>query len=332
MKLFSNIFRKLLLYVKNNKFLKNLIYDVINEDEFTDYYSHERMLFDSKRVNSYNDGLGKYVKQGDVVVDLGTGTGILSFLAAKQKPKKIYAIDQSNFIHIAKDIADYNKIENIEFVHKNSREFKVQDKVDVIIQEQMGTLLFEENMITNILDLKNRVLKENGLILPGKFSFFVEPAFLLGINTPPLIWEQKTHGIDFSFLKENYDSSKFKKQKNGMLYQTTSAFKYFLCSPKPIVNFDLNIMQSQEDLQTSFNNITKEVVKEGECNAFIVYFHAIFDEENILSTAPDLSETSWDRMLFRTEKRHYKVGDKINFDFNMDNLVDRATWSLKVKN
>ncbi|SFD25826.1 50S ribosomal protein L11 methyltransferase [Algibacter pectinivorans] len=331
MKLISNLLRKTLLYIKNHKALKNIIYDVINVDEFTDFYSHERMLADSRRVNSYKIAIDKYIKEGDTVIDLGTGTGILSFLAAKQKPKKIYAIDQSKFIEVAERIAKHNKIENIEFVYKNSRQFNLAEKADVIVQEQMGLILFEENMLTNILDLKKRVLKKNGLILPGKFSFFVEPAFISGINTPPFIYEQKIHGIDFSFLKQEYASSIFKKQKNDLNYQTTTAFKYFLCNPEPIITFDLNTINTEKEIKTSYN-ITKEVTKEGFSNGFIIYFNAIFDAENILSTAPDLNETSWERMFFRTEKRHYNIGDKINFSLTMENLVDRSTWSLMVKN
>lgn len=52
------------------------------------------MIADKIRLDLYDDGSKRYIMPGDTVVDLGTGTGILSFLAAQRNPKKIYAIVQ----------------------------------------------------------------------------------------------------------------------------------------------------------------------------------------------------------------------------------------------
>ncbi|MEZ5294888.1 MAG: hypothetical protein R2697_01020 [Ilumatobacteraceae bacterium] len=42
----------------------------------------------------------------------------------------------------------------------------------------MGDELFNENMLQNILDLRDRVLRPGGRILPGRFRLFVEPVTL----------------------------------------------------------------------------------------------------------------------------------------------------------
>jgi len=46
------------------------------------------MVFDKVRMDVYHEGISRNVKHGDVVVDLGTGTGILALFAAQQNPKK----------------------------------------------------------------------------------------------------------------------------------------------------------------------------------------------------------------------------------------------------
>jgi protein arginine N-methyltransferase 1 len=135
-----------------------------NEAFFSGLYQHERMLADKIRIESYFNAINKYVKEGDVVVDLGTGSGILSFFAHFKNPRKIYAIDHSNIIEKAKLVAERNGISGIQFIRSNSQNLTLPEKADVIVQEQMGSWLFDENMIENVLDLRDRVLKKGGCL------------------------------------------------------------------------------------------------------------------------------------------------------------------------
>ena len=125
---------------KNSTFMKfyNAVsYDDDNVKIFSSLYEHERMLADKVRLDAYYRAIKKYVNKGDTVVELGTGTGILSLFASMEKPKKIYAIDHSKIIDVAKSISQHNRIDNIEFVNLNSRQFSIPEKADVIIQEQI---------------------------------------------------------------------------------------------------------------------------------------------------------------------------------------------------
>ena len=109
--------------VKSNSYFNNLYYTVANSNYFTSFLEHEKMLGDKDRMNTYYKAITKYVKEGDIVIDLGTGTGILSFFASLRSPKKIYAIDHGKIIETAKTVAEHNKIKNIEFVNINSKIF-----------------------------------------------------------------------------------------------------------------------------------------------------------------------------------------------------------------
>ena len=155
--------------------LMSVVYDLMNETNFAGLSEHEEMLSDSVRVDAYHQGIHRNVNEGDVVLDLGTGTGLLAFMAAKAGASKVYAVEHSDFIDVAREIAKDNDIANIEFVQANSREFTPPEKVDVVLHEQMGDELFNENMLENLLDLRNRVLAPGGRILPARFQLFVEP-------------------------------------------------------------------------------------------------------------------------------------------------------------
>ena len=99
----------------SSKSLSSLFYDFDNVGEFSNLFEHEKMLADSVRVDTYAAAISRHIKPGDVVIDLGTGTGILAILAARQGAK-VYAIDHSDFIHVAEQIAKQNGIDNIQFL------------------------------------------------------------------------------------------------------------------------------------------------------------------------------------------------------------------------
>ena len=159
----------------NSELVMGLVYDLSNESNFAGLSEHEEMLSDEVRVSAYHRAIGRYVAPGDVVLDLGTGTGLLAFMASRAGAAKVYAVEHSDFIEVAREIARHNQITNIEFVQANSREFTAPEPVDVVLHEQMGDELFNENMLENLLDARARLLRPGGRILPARFRLFVEP-------------------------------------------------------------------------------------------------------------------------------------------------------------
>jgi len=250
-------------------------------------------------------------------------------MASKKSPKKIFAIEHGKIIESAKVTAQHNGITNIEFVNRNSKDFVTTEKADIIIHEQIGALLFDEKMVENILDLRERVLKRGGKILPGKFEFFVEPVQIIDTEKIPFIWEQNIQGIRFNCL------SSHKKDINGaygMLLIKADAVKQFLSVPERILYFDMENMK-KESIPKKFK-YSRKVLKNCELNGLLVYFNAIFDEEIILTTLPFANKTHWNIPLLRTESINFKEGDTIEIDFEMGDPSDINTykWNCIKKN
>ena len=291
--------------VKSSWFLQGLLSDQHSTALFTNLRSHEVMLSDRTRVETYRQALERRITPGTIVLDLGTGSGILSLLAAKQQPKKIYAIDHSDFINVARRIAKENNVTCIEFVQTNSRTFELPDqgKVDTIIHEQMGTALFDENMMMNLLDLKRRLLKKGGLILPGKFELFMEPVALKPDYLVPHLENISIDGVDLSFIRELEDVQKYK----GLEYvwgptDARLAVDRLLCRPEPFLTFDLNTIDEEREIPTTFN-VTRTVETSGPLDAFCLYFRATFDDQTSFDTSPLSAYTHWANRLFRADGR-----------------------------
>ena len=68
------------------------------------------MLADSVRTNTYREAFLRNASdfEGKVVLDVGTGTGVLAFFACQAGAKKVYAVDASSAADIAKLLSDAN--------------------------------------------------------------------------------------------------------------------------------------------------------------------------------------------------------------------------------
>jgi protein arginine N-methyltransferase 1 len=310
--------------VRSNKTIDTLIYDLANMGEFSNLYEHEKMLADNIRVSTYHEAIRRHVKPGDTVIDLGTGTGILALFAARQCAK-VYALDHSEFITIAKRIAQHNGLDSINFVQVNSKNFTAPEKVDFIIHEQMGDDLFNENMIDNLLDLKRRALKDTGKILPGRFELFLEPVALKKEYRVPFIWEGPVHGIDFGFLRDLPEAALFQPEGYKRHWIEAAALDFYLGEPEPILTVDLNEVDDVSSIPKRVVS-TRTVVRPGSMDGFCLFFRAVFDDEIRFDTQP--SRTCWANRLFRTPRADYNLGDKISYAVDVADIRRSYTWSF----
>lgn len=308
---------------------RSLLYDLNNRDEFTSLLSHERMLADRVRVDTYHEAISRHVRPGQTVIDLGTGTGILALFAAARRPAKVYALDHSDLLDVARKVARHNRADCIEFVGVNSRAFTPPEPVDVIIHEQIGDELLTENMLDNLLDLKRRCLKPGGRILPAVFELFLEPVQLRSNRRIPYLWEQPVHGVDFSILRDDALIERFKPPDYGCCLLEPSSVETLLCSPWPILKFDLNSMNSPDELEKCIQ-VSKSACRPGRMDGLMLYFRVVFDDDLAFDTSPLSPATHWRSRLFRTPARQLEAGEKIEFELGLTDPADVHSWTFAI--
>jgi len=297
-------------------------YRIKNREIFSDLFEQEKMLADQSRNEAYYSAISKYVKPGTTVLDLGTGSGILSFFAAQQSPAKVYAIDHSAIIKTAERIATYNRLENIEFIQTHSKKFTADTKVDVIIHEQLGDFLFNEDVVNNVLDLRDRVLKKGGIILPSRFEIFIEPVKIKDNRFVPFISEQKIHGIDFSCLADVHPQS---RRYDRLWSRDASFIDYFLCDRERIFFCDLKTFH-KEDLPRELK-YSKVIKKGGRLDGFIFYFNVIFDDEISFTTGPAENRAqNWAYWIFRVKAGYFQPDETIDFKITIGHWLNIDSW------
>jgi type I protein arginine methyltransferase len=111
-----------------------------------------------------------------VVLDVGTGSGILAFFAAQAGAKKVYAVEASNSANTAKLLAEHNGYSNVvEVIQGKIEEITLPEKVDVIISEPIGFLLVHERMLESYVHARDKFLKPGGLMMPTTGSIVFGP-------------------------------------------------------------------------------------------------------------------------------------------------------------
>jgi SAM-dependent methyltransferase len=171
-------------------------------ESYRDASTHQMMLEDVVRTTSYDDALKEVIGEGTHVLDFGTGTGVLAIFSKRHGAARVDAVDRSSFIHLARRIAADSGHPDIVFHHANHEELSLDRKVDVLVSEWMGHCLFYEAMMTPLLAVRDRFLKEDGIMLPARVtlhaallideSFHEERAFFMG----------NPYGIDFSAIAD----------------------------------------------------------------------------------------------------------------------------------
>lgn len=106
-------------------------------------------LIDKKRTLTFKKAILATVKAGDTVVDVGAGSGILSFFAAEAGAKKVYALEIDGLLAASlKKSVKQNSLEGvIEVIEGNVMATDLPKDVDVVIAELIETGLLDEMQV-----------------------------------------------------------------------------------------------------------------------------------------------------------------------------------------
>lgn len=294
-----------------------------NKGYFAGFFQQERMLADKPRMDFYHAAVSRHVHPGYRVIDLGTGTGILAAFAARAGAHHVYALDHSSILEHARTLAAANGITSVEFVATHSKDFTAADRVDVILHEQMGDCLFDEAMIPNVCDLRDRLLKPGGRILPARFEFYCEPVQISERHHVPFIWELNVHGYDYSSLERlrPQDPAYYRRHASG-----PDEIACFLGQPEPALTFDLHTLNPDE-LPTALV-FQRTVTRTGRLDGYAVYFRALVDDDLRLSTRPQDADSAphWNFRILRTDRDDFAEGDIIEVTLKAPQWHDLDSW------
>lgn len=132
-------------------------------------------LYDTERTKQWKQAIEDVVKEGDVIVDAGAGTGILGVFAALDEAKKVYSIElQPRFCKLIENLAKKNGVsDKITVINADATTVELPEKVDVVICELLCTGQFFEPEVQVINHLR-KFFKPSTLLIPYKIESFIQ--------------------------------------------------------------------------------------------------------------------------------------------------------------
>jgi len=138
---------------------------------------HELMLNDQLRMAAYREAIRQAVWPGAVVLDLGTGTGVLAQWALEARAKRVYGIEVNHkILELAeRRLGAAGLADRFKPVNGLSYDVELPEKVDLIISELIGNFGDNEDCHRILADARGRFLKPGGLMLPLRVTTFFVP-------------------------------------------------------------------------------------------------------------------------------------------------------------
>jgi len=264
---------------------------------------HADMVYDERRVNAYKRAIDSTVKKGDVVVDVGTGTGLLSFLCLQAGAKRVHAIERSPVIKWAKLLAEKNDFaDRIVFHNDDARNVEIGEKADVVVSELIGHLAFEEGMAETIADTKGRFLKQRGALIPENVTLHAALVNEKEIYDSYINGWHEVCGVDYSVMRD---------QAVQKAYVADISERDLLSRSMTVFSVDF----SQTNLDGYINTRTFTALRNGCVNGIAFWFDAQLSSSVKLSSSP-WTKTHWKQCFVPFQKTiDISAGDIVDVDF-----------------
>jgi protein arginine N-methyltransferase 1 len=136
---------------------------------------HDLMLGDALRMRAYRAAVHEVVRPGDVVVDVGTGTGVLARWALEAGAARAYGIERDH------DLLDRAVAAAAAFggrfvpVPGLSFDVTLPERADVLVSEVLGNLVDNEGSTRILADATRRFLRPGARLLPRRCERYLVP-------------------------------------------------------------------------------------------------------------------------------------------------------------
>lgn len=276
------------------------------------------MLLDRVRVDAYAEAIGRVVRRGDVVLDIGSGSGVLAMLAARAGARRVYAVERTGAIALVKEHVRANGMEGVvEPMRAELAEIeRLPERPRVILAEMLGHFAPAEQS-HKVYRLARRLAADGAVMIPRSYRLVFAAARPRGL-AEDLAAMEGLHGLRLEGITA--------RLRHRVAWTRLAADE--LVGPET----DGEEIASDGELPRQFRGRARVAVA-GPVTAIAVSFVATLAEGVTLSSAVGSAATHWVQTVFPLEPAmEARAGDELEIELTPRIALDSGTWAWRVRN
>jgi protein arginine N-methyltransferase 1 len=261
---------------------------------------HRELLADTLRTDAYRSAIRSVVSHDSVVLDLGTGTGILAFFACEAGARRVFAIEETDAGVVSMLARHVGLSDRVEIIHARSTEVELPERADVLVTEILGSLGLDEHILSSVIDARARLLVPDAAIIPRHLALCLAPVETASLYAQQIAWwDEKRYGFDLGPMRT---------LASNRLCLADADPSGFLAPPATVIDVDLAAAASSIVSGTSRFDVTRS----GALHGFVGWFIATLIPGVTLSN-DTAGRTHWDQLFLPLEHPvNVHAGDAVN--------------------
>ncbi len=245
---------------------------------------HYGMLQDVARAEAYDRAIRKAVRPGSLVLDVGSGTGLLAMMAARAGAGMVISCERLPVMaEIATAIVARNGYaDRITIVAKDARDLQVgvdlPRRADMVISELITNNLLEEWTLPVIEAVRRDLLAPGAIAIPQRGRVHVALLRDPACQYAPL---GQLSGFDLSEFN----------QLRPFVYPRSTATADDLLSESAVL-FDIDLT-AVSHVETAAASVALVAAREGVLGGVLQWISLELDDETVLDTGPGASSEHW---------------------------------------
>lgn len=269
---------------------------------------HWPMMNDRPRNRAYEQAIADAVRPGMIVLDIGSGSGLLALMAAKAGAEHVYSCEMDPLVaEKAREIVKHNGYgDKVTIIAKNSSQLVVgQDmsaRADLLVTETFDARVLGEGVVPIVNDAKARLLKPGAPVIPQGVRVYFQLLEGSALVDKALVGE--VSGFDLRPFNE-FRSTAYEAQLQ--LWQGWRG----LTEVAEVMSFDFGL----DRLDPQQRQVTLQVSKSGEFQAQTYWFQLDFGKALFIDSGPYAEDSHWKQMVqIESVARSLEAGQTVELD------------------
>lgn len=259
-------------------------------------------------MDAFERAIRARVRPGDVVLDLGCGTGILAMLAARCGAR-VHAVETMAVAELARTLVRANALDDrVTVHHADMRTLAPIEPVDLVVSDYLGAFLVDDLMLPAVAAAA-RWLKPGGGFCPSRVELFLAPADVAVRELE--VWNAPFYGVDLAAAHPAALGQAHRVDVPPRVLLAPPAAYHAHTPPAPLGRCDRALRFA--------------VARAGVLRGILGWFEATLAPGVVLSTAPGI-ETHWGQYLFPIAAVEVAPGDVLDVRLTLDEPGGDLAW------